>query len=413
VTQRRLSVLHVIPGLGITTGGPAQAVVGLGRALHRQGHEVAIYTTDLVGPAAGWGRPRRGPEPAVMARRLRAEGIDVRVFPIGWPSRYAYAPQLGRALRREVGQFDLLHIHSMYLYPTWAAANACRQAGVPYILRPLGTLTAYQVRRSRRTKQIYDSMLGRGVVAGASLLHFTSEQEKSDTEANGYAGPSRVVRLGISTETFRDLPPRGRFRARHPAIGARPVVLFLGRLTPKKGLDLLIPAFASVRESCPNAHLVLAGPDENGYAGTIQRLVERHGLTHCVTFTGPLAGEEKLAALRDADAWALPSYAENFGVAVVEAMAAGLPVVISDQVDIHPQVAAAEAGVVVPCAMEPLARALRRLLEEPHERQRLGLRARELALTRFSWDAVAADVQAMYQDALHHTRPSIQSIERP
>jgi len=413
VTQSRLSVLHVIPGLGITTGGPAQAVVGLGRALHKQGHEVTIYTTDLVGPAAGWGWPQRGPEPAVVARRLRAEGIDVRVFPIGWPSRYAYAPQLGRALRREVGGFDLVHVHSMYLYPTWAATNACRQVGVPYILRPLGTLTSYQARRSRRAKQIYDGTLGHGIVAGASLLHFTSEQEKCEAEAKGYTGPSRVVRLGISTEMFANLPPHGRFRARYPAIGARPIVLFLGRLAPKKGLDLLIPAFATVRERCPDAHLVLVGPDENGYAGTLQRLVERHDLSDCVTFAGLLAGEEKLAALRDADVWTLPSYAENFGVAVVEAMAAGLPVVISDRVDIHPEVTASATGLVVPCAVEPLAKALQRLLKDPDERVRLGRRAREMALTRFSWDAVAADVRAMYQDVLHHTAPSIQNIERP
>jgi glycosyltransferase involved in cell wall biosynthesis len=374
--------------------------VGLGRALQKQGQDITIYATDLVGPAAGWGPPRRGLEPAVTARRLRAEGLDARIFPVGWPSRYAYAPHLGRALRREVGAFDLAHIHSMYLYPTWAAAHACRQAGVPYILRPHGTLTSYQTQHRRRAKQIYDRTLGRGIVDGASLLHFTSEQEKSEAEVSGYIGPSRVVRLGISTEIFADLPPRGRFRARHAAINARPVVLFLGRLAPKKGIDLLLPAFAAVRERCPEAHLVLAGPDDNGYAHVVRRLVDRYGVNDCVTFTGLLAGEGKLAALRDADVWTLPSYAENFGVAVVEAMAAGLPVVISDRVDIHPEVTAAEAGVVVPCAVEPLAEALQRLLENPGERARLGAQARRVALARYSWDAVATEVVSMYEAAV-------------
>jgi glycosyltransferase involved in cell wall biosynthesis len=372
--------------------------MGLSRALHKQGQEVTIYATDLVGPADGWGPPRRGAEPSATAKRLRAAGLNTRVFPIAWPSRYAYAPQLGRALRCEVGAFDLVHIHSLYLYPTWAAARACRQAGVPYILRPLGTLTSYQAQRSRRAKQIYDGTLGRGIVEGASLLHYTSEQEKSEAEASGYSGPSRVVRLGVSTETFADLPPRGLFRARHPAIGARPVVLYLGRLAPKKGFDLLLPAFAAVREGCPDAHLVLAGPDSNGYAHTVRHLVDRYGLTDCVTFTGLLAGKEKLAALRDADVWTLPSYAENFGVAVVEAMATGLPVVITDRVDIHPEVTAAGAGLVVPCAVEPLAQALRHLLENPSERTRLGSQARHAALERYSWDAVATEVISMYEE---------------
>src|SRR5205085_5930214 len=113
-----------------------------------------------------------------------------------------------------------------------------------------------------------------------------------------------------------------------------------------------------------------------------------------------LTGEAKIAALREAEVWVLPSYAENFGVAVVEAMAVGLPVVISDRVDIHAEVTAAEAGLVVPCAVEPLARALLRLLTDPCERARLGRRAREVALTRFSWHAVAEEVLSMYREVV-------------
>jgi glycosyltransferase involved in cell wall biosynthesis len=331
---------------------------------------------------------------------LRAEGIDTRAFPILWPPRYAFAPQLGRALRREVRRFDLVHIHSLYLYPTWAAAHACQQAGVPYILRPHGILTAYQSQHGKALKHLYDRLLGHDIVEGAVLLHYTSNQESSEAQALGVATRSRVVRLGIFAEAFAELPPRGRFRANYPALEACPIALFLSRLAPKKGLDLLLPAFAAVHEKCPEAQLVLAGPDDRGYAQRVHGMVEGLGLSGSVMFTGMLTGEAKMAALCDADIWVLPSYAENFGVAVVEAMAAGLPVVISDRVDIHAEITAAEAGLVVPCAVEPLARALLRLLTDPGERARLGRRAREVALTCFSWDAVAEEVLSMYRHVM-------------
>ena len=393
-----LRVLQVIPGLGASTGGPAQAVIGLSRALRRQGHVVSIFSTDLAGTAYGWGLPPRGGASlAQMARCLRVEGIDTRAYPVRWPPRYVYAPQLGRALRREARNFDIVHIHSLYLYPPWAAAHACRAAGIPYIVRPHGILTIYQARQRKRLKQLYDCLLGRETLGGAALIHFTSDTEQHEAEACGYSYPSRVVRLGIDVSTFTTLPPPGRFRARYPAIGEKLVVLFMGRLAPKKGFELLIPAFVRVHAELPVTHLVIAGPDEAGYGEHVRQLVAQHQISDAVTFTGMLTGNDKLEALRDADLWTLPSHAENFGIAVVEAMAAGLAVVISDRVDIHQDIAAAKAGLVVPCAVEPLAQALLMLLNNAQLRVEIGGKARALAHDRFSWDSVTTEMVAMYR----------------
>lgn len=401
MSDGQLRVLQVIPSLGSSTGGPAQAVVGLSTALRRRGHHVAIFSTDLAGAARGWGPPPRGGAPlAALARHLRAGGVDTRIYPVYWPSRYAYAPQLGRALRRQVREFDIVHIHSLYLYSTWAAARACLAAGVPYILRPHGILTHYQGRRSRRLKQLYEWALGHQALDGAARVHFTSAQEQREAEELGYRVPGCVVRLGVDVEPFAALPVRGRFRARHPEIGEKLMVLFMSRLAPKKGIDLLIPAFARVHARLPGTHLTIAGPDEAGYGMHVRRLVAEHQIEDAVTCAGMLTGERKLEALRDADVWTLPSYAENFGVAVVEAMAAGLPVVISDRVDIHQEVTGAGAGLVVPCAIAPLAQALLDLLGSARLRDEIGTRARAFADAHFSWDKVAVDTVMMYNCAM-------------
>ena len=200
------------------------------------------------------------------------------------------------------------------------------------------------------------------------------------------------------------MPPAERFLNRFPALRGHPLLLFLSRIDPKKGLELLLPAFAQLHAAFPEARLVIAGNGEEGYTETLQRMARALGVAEQVVWTGYLAGEEKLAALAAAEFFVLPSYSENFGIAVVEAMAAGLPVVISDQVGIHHEVSQAGAGRVVPCNSDALADALAELLGDEALRKAMGQRAQALATTHFSLATMAERLVGMYEGVAGQTR---------
>ena len=204
--------------------------------------------------------------------------------------------------------------------------------------------------------------------------------------------------LGVNPAEFDALPPRGSFRALHPQLGSRRLVVFLGRVTPKKGLDVLVAAFARVAAEVPDAHLVIAGPDDGGHGRTVRRMIDALGLRERTTTTGMVAGREKLALLADADVWVLPSYTENFAIAAVEALASGAPVVISDRVNIHRDVAGAGAGLVTPCDPAAVAAAIARVLGDAGLRERLRAAGPALVRRSFTWDVAAGRLLSLYAE---------------
>jgi glycosyltransferase involved in cell wall biosynthesis len=285
------------------------------------------------------------------------------------------------------------------MYHDRAAGNACRRHGVPYIVRPHGTLDPYIRKRHRARKYLLEFWFQNRILRGAAALHYTAEDEQRLAAPYAHNPRGFVVPNGIDLDEFSDLPPKGAFRARHPEIGGRPIILFLGRLNFKKGLDLLAPAFGRVLNAGQDAHLVIAGGDEGMAEDTRRRLAEAGALER-TTFTGLIAGEERLAALADASVFALPSYSENFGIAVVEAMACGLPVVISDQVNIWREVAAADAGLVSGCDARAVADNLVSVLSDPARAEAMGRNGRALARDRYSWDGIAPSLEKAYEDVL-------------
>ena len=186
--------------------------------------------------------------------------------------------------------------------------------------------------------------------------------------------------------------------------------MHLGRVTAVKGLDILAAAFALIAEQHEDARLAIVGPDIDGYAQEVRKRLSELGIAERAVFTDMLVGDEKLAALRDADIFALPSYSENFGMAVVEAMAAGLPVVISDQVKIWREVEGAGAGLVAPCDPAEFSQALRSLLVDLARRCRLGEAGRALVDEKFSWDVVMDQLLAGYARALKGPKASSRTL---
>jgi glycosyltransferase involved in cell wall biosynthesis len=242
-------------------------------------------------------------------------------------------------------------------------------------------------------------MLESRILANAALVHYTSEQERAEAELLGVKVNSAVIPNPVPTMAGASLP--GSFRAAHPELAGRPIILFLSRFDRKKGLELLLPAFARVQRQIPDAVLVLAGSGDAELVGELKTQARSLGIADHILWAGFLQNEAKLAAFADAAVFVLPSWSENFGVAVIEAMAAGCPVIVSDRVAVHGDIEAAKAGYVVPCEVEHLARALcRMLLEDDCNRAIMGSNGKCLTQTHYSPEAVTASLTAAYRTIL-------------
>jgi glycosyltransferase involved in cell wall biosynthesis len=384
-----VKILHVISNISARYGGPAKACRDMCRALAEAGHEVTIFTTNRDHPS--------GLLPVPAGRDVAEDGYRIVYFPVEF-GPYLVSLGMARRLRRETGGFDVVHIHGLYRFPQAMAARCCRRASVPYIVRPHGSLDPflYHRRRRRLVKRAYERAVEFPNLNRATAIHFTAEEEMALTAPLGLKAPGVVIPNGINPADFEDLPERGRFRARH-GLGDAPVVLHLGRVNFKKGLDILVDAVARTGDDVKNLRLVIAGPDNEGYGRQVEGWIARHGLGDRVLVTGMLQGDDKRAALADADVFALPSYSENFGLAVVEAMACGIPVVISDRVNIWREVRKAGAGLVTPCDAAEVAKALTGLLTDPERRARMGESGRRLARERYDWRILVGELEALYR----------------
>jgi glycosyltransferase involved in cell wall biosynthesis len=389
-----MRVLHVIPGIAARQGGPPATVTTSCVALQEHGVETVIFTTDLAGPASS-AQPDR-----VEATDLPrgAEKVDIRMFPARRPLRFAYAPGLYEALRREAHRYDLMHVHGLYLYPTLAAFRAARKQALPYVVSPHGALDPALRHRSRRLKAINDLLWQRRMLDEAAILLYTTSEEAALAGDLGFRAPAAIVPNGFDCSEFQFPGDAAGFRDRHLGGFHGRVVLSLGRISHKKGIDILIRALPAIAERCPDVRLVIAGPDDEGLTSQLCALASAHGVEHRVVFTGMLRENERLAAFAAASAWALPSKTENFGNVVVEAMAAGVPVVISPEVNLASEIESAGAGLVCERTPEAFVEAIASVVDSSSHGAALGVRARELAL-RYDWQVVAPKLAEMYAAA--------------
>jgi glycosyltransferase involved in cell wall biosynthesis len=398
-----MRILHVIPSLAMRHGGPPKAAQELCRELVRVGHEVTIFTTNLDGS-------QRLDVP--VDRPIRGEDGVVRwYFATQRSGLYGVSMSLIRALRRNIRNFDVVHIHTLYRFTSTVAAHYCRREGVPYILRPHGTLDPFLFHRHRLRKRIYEALFETRNIKNAAAVHFTANEEMRLAQSLGLQFRGVVVPLGVDLElpTNRD-QLREQFSRDWPATRGKKVILFLGRLNFKKGLDLLAKAFGAVARTRSDVHLFLAGPDDEGYGRKVCQWLGDEGALDRATFAGMLSGEHKAAAIAAAELFVLPSYSENFGFAVVEALAAGVPTIISNKVNIWREVSDARAGLVVNCDADELARAISTLLDDTDLRCSLSDAGKQLVADKFTWPNVAARMVAVYRDVIAKS-PNLYSTE--
>ena len=382
-----MKILHVIANLAPRYGGPPKACWEMARAVAQLGHEVSIYTTNQDGP---------GELAVPLDQTVWQEGVQIRYFPIQAPRFWGTSLPLALALRRKIPASDLVHIHSLYLFHNLVAGHYCRRYGIPYLMRPHGTLDPFIHRRHRGRKRLMEHLFEHRNIRGAAALHFTTAEEAVLAAPFTFETPGLVVPLGMDLNEVAGMPEPGSFRRRYPEIGDKPIILFFGRINFKKGLDILAKAFGAVARRRPDVHLVIAGPDNEGWGARVRTWLGEEGVLSRTTFTGMLLGPEKLAVLRDASLFVLPSYSENFGLAVIEAMAAGLPVIISDQVNIWREVETGRAGRVIPCDAGALADQILELLADPAAAAQMGRQGRALVAERFQWPRIARRLAEAY-----------------
>ena len=376
--EPKLRILHVISGLDPRSGGTVAALVGWASALARAGVRVDVAST--------YGK---GDDPTFV-NSLRAQGVTVHMIGPAIRHLLGWHKDIASTLRPLIAQADVVHIHALWEEIQYCAARLSLAAGKPYVISPHGMLDPWSLSQRHLKKTIYMRMRLRKCLDGASAIAYTCQEERNLAMPLGIPAPAIVESLGLDLSEFNDLPPRGEFRQLHPALGDRPIVLFLARLHPKKGADLLFRGFAhAFADPATSPALVIAGPDSEGTRASLEQLARDLNVSDRVVFTGMLRGRERIAAMVDADLFALTSHQENFGIAIAEALAAGTPVLISNKVNIYREIEAAAVGGVVTLDVPVIARELHRWMTSQELRQAAAAKARQWALSTCNWDAIA------------------------
>ncbi len=390
-----MKILQIIPSISLVYGGPSQMVRGLSAALAKQGVDVTVLTTNANGDSG------QAPLDVPLDQPVAENGYQVRYFPCSPFRRYKFSLDLLNWLKTHASEYDLAHIHALFSPVSSAAATVARSQKLPYILRPLGTLDPADLNKKKQLKKLYAALLERPNIAGASAIHFTSQEEARISERFGVKTNDLILPLGVTLPELTKTPEEILSHLKiKPNI---PIILFLSRIEPKKGLDILIPALEKVLSTGLDFQFILAGsnPQDPEYEAKIKQQIQSSPLAEKTIISGFVTGEIKTALLTKADLFVLPSYYENFGIAVAEAMAVGTPVVISKGIYIWEDVEQAQGGWVGNGTIDEISSLIETALTNPQERQRRGLNAQNYALNYYRWDAIAQQMIQAYQRLIH------------
>ena len=385
--EKSLRLLHVVPTYlpAVRYGGPIRSVHALCRALAANGNDVDVFTTNVDGPfdsAVPLGRP------------VDIEGVKVTYFPSRLLRRLYWSPAMGRALASAVGKFDVVHVHAMFLWPTWAGARAARRHGVPYVLSPRGMLVPELIRRkSRFVKNAWIALIDRTNLEQAAAIHTTSEVEAAHLASFRWR-LRQVVTIphGVDDPLPKSDAPVSPDIA--SVVGGGAIVLALGRISWEKALDRLIAAVAIV----PQARLVIAGNDADGQAAYLAAEAKRLAATTRVNIIARhVEGADKEALFAAARLFAMTSLSENFGLAAFEAMRRGLPVLTTPDVGMAEVVRETGAGVVVDASPQAIASGINQILRDPSAAARMGEAGRARVMALYDWSSVARRMETLYR----------------
>lgn len=392
-----MKILHVIPSVAAVRGGPSQAVIEMVRAIRDRSIEAEIVTTndngnDLLDVPLG-------------------KCVNYRQVPIYFFSRFspncppirefAFSRQLTSWLWKNIHNYDLLHVHAIFSYPSTVAMAIARIKKVPYIVRPLGQLCEWSLQQSPKKKQIYLKIVEKANLDRAQAFHFTSKQEQQEASQLSLNTPHFILPHGLFIPSI--IPDaRQRLRQQLNLPSDEPIILFLSRLHPKKGLDRLIPALGRLSRT-RRFTFVIAGNGTPDYEEAVKSLIDSSGIKNHTHFVGFVKGEFKDLLIQGADIFALTSYSENFGIAVLEALAAGLPVLITPGVALADFVQEKNIGYITSPDLEAISSILQRVLENPKELKSMSKHSRKIISEYYTWNHIANNLDKRYSQIIMET----------
>lgn len=395
-----MNILYAVHGYkpAWRIGGPALSVSWAAEALARRGHRVTVFTTN-----SNLTEPLDVP----VNQPVNVDGVEVWYFeqrktferlPIPYLAKsigFLYTPAMRAQLERTIHSFDLVHTHLPFVYPTFLAGRAAIRAKKPLFYHQRGMYDPARIRFRGLKKTVYIKLIEKPIMKRATTLIALTPQEEESYRALGVRTPVRIVPNGVHADEYRNEPD---LQSRWSNIGGT-VILFLGRLHPIKGADKLLEAFLGLARDLPDTTLIMAGPDEWDLRAKYEQRAAAAGLSGRVLFPGTVLDEDKKDLLARADLFCLPSEAEGFSMAVLEAMASGTAVLLSPRCH-FPAVGERRLGAVAENDPVAIASALRKLLADRRELANMGRRGREVVLSEYSWDAVIDRLLDVYREGM-------------
>ncbi|MBD2121686.1 glycosyltransferase [Trichocoleus sp. FACHB-262] len=386
-----MKILLVTPYMGEVYGGIPRTVVGIAKGLVRLGIAIDIITTNannfckLPIPLNVW---------------IEEEGYRIKYFSCFNKNDFIISSSLIGWILNNVQSYDIVHTNTLFSPLISVIHWTCKAYQVPYVITTHGMLEPWALSYKVWKKKLYYSLFEKFALQSASTIQFCCETEANNAKALGWNQPTVIVYNGIHHEDFEIPPETELLFDEFPSLKNKNIVLFLGRIDPKKGLDLLAPAFAKVHRHFPQAHLIVAGPDNTGFSSTAQSYFLQAGCINAVTFTGLLTGSLKYAALAAASIYVAPSYSEGFSMSVLEGMASGLPCVITTGCN-FPEAAKADAACIVDTNVDSISDALAKYLGNLEQAKELGNRARQFIFQNYTWDVAARKLLQVYTAILN------------
>ncbi|WP_413167495.1 glycosyltransferase [Capilliphycus salinus ALCB114379] len=376
-------ICHVVASINEEVGGPAYSVTHLTQALSEKQIFPHLFTLNYqkVGEQVTTnGVQLHSYNATVIARYLR--GFQ--------PSAYQHLEQLAST------EIDLIHNHGLWMFPNIYARKAALVNRLPLVISPRGMLESWSLRNSWYKKWLALILYERKNLNSATAFHATSEEEVRSIRRLGYKQPIALIPNGITIPSLYNLPDRQVLNQAFPELEDKKILLFLSRLHPKKGIDNLLYVWQSLINQFPQWHLIIAGPDLIGYRAKLQSLTSQLGLTKQVTFTGMLSGELKVAALSQSDLFVLPTHSENFGIAIAESLAYGVPAITTKGAP-WKDLVEYRCGWWIDDHQNALKEALIEAIQlSDRERQEMGFRGRIMVEQKYSWGVIAEEMSKVY-----------------
>ncbi len=360
----------------------------MSKHLSKLGHDVTIYTTNLDYPKGERDVPTKVP--------IIEDGYTIFYFSVQ-NRPYLFSLSFAKKVISTIKSYDIIHINGLYRFPQTFTAYCARLFSRPYIIRPYGSLSTILYRQSRmglvNIKRIYEKLIEFPNINRSARVHYTTNIERYHAEQLGIRAKPMVVPMGIESGKYKI--KNTNFRKKYN-LENKFILLFYGRINFVKGLDIIINAFHGIVNEIEGIHLVIAGPDNDGYLMNIKNMITK-SIENNITITGMLYGEDAFDAFRSSDLFILPSYSDSFGISVIEAMAAGLPVIVSKNVGICDVIQEGEAGIIVDCDIRQLKEAIIDLYHNKGKRIRLGKNAEIVARNQFEWTSVINRLEKEYE----------------